>query len=528
MALLVGLAFSALYAATARGFFLYGDDVLMFQVTEAIVERGEVSVTSPARKGRARDAALAPSASARAHHVARSIRSRDGGRFAKYGIGQSLAAIPFYAASRPLFDRLELPETRDPYGNLRTGAAIFGTGLANAVIGGATVAILFLLLVELGFSTFAAFVTSLALGLGTLWAHYSSTFLSEPLAGLCLVVAVFGLATYEKEARTRGDSRGRPGWLAMSGFACGLAVATKVALAAIVWPFALWAWWLGWRNSRWRYAFVTTLYWSSSFSVWVGIVATYNWARFGSVFESGYGREAGKFSTPLVEGFGGLLFSPVKGALWYCPVLLLSIAGALAFWRRNRSLSLAIGVASVSHLVLMAKYYQWYGGDCWGPRFLVPLLPLWLLPAAEVLSRWRRLRFAAKAAIATVIAASLATTLAGVLVPFDSFGERVTSSRAEMGRAAWSFRESPLAQHLALVPSSAAMTAKKLLGREGIITESGEFPGLKVPDFAFVRYGSHALLNWTRGALLLCALALASAAAILARAQKASVSRPPQ
>ncbi len=40
--------------------------------------------------------------------------------------------------------------------------------------------------------------------------------------------------------------------------------------------------------------------------------------------------------------------------------------------------------SSAAWLLLISRYYQWFGGGSWGPRFLVPLLPLWILPAAEV------------------------------------------------------------------------------------------------------------------------------------------------
>ena len=46
VARLLGLAFAAFYAGTSRGVFVFGDDILMYQVTEAIWERGEVAVVS--------------------------------------------------------------------------------------------------------------------------------------------------------------------------------------------------------------------------------------------------------------------------------------------------------------------------------------------------------------------------------------------------------------------------------------------------------------------------------------------------
>jgi hypothetical protein len=502
IALLLGLSFAAFYAGTSRGVFVFGDDILMYQVTAAIWERGEVAVASVAPR---KDVA----------HASRGVGSR---RFAKYGLAPSLVALPFYGASHRLFDRLELPETADTFGNLRTGPTIFGTGLANAVTGGATVAVTFLLAVELGFPLLVALATAICLGATTLLAHYASTFLSEPLSALCLAVVLLGLlkAKGKGKGSVKEVAAGR-WWLAASGFAAGLMVATKVAHIVVVLPFFCWVAVLGWRRSRHRGLVVHTLYWSLFFCTWLGAIAAYNWSRFGSVFETGYGREAGNFTTPLALGLAGLLASPAKGVIWYCPVLFLSLLGARAFWRRDRACALAILAASALWLVLISRYYQWFGGGSWGPRFLVPLLPLWILPAAETLDRWRRGR-GWSATIVLLVAASLVVSMAPLLVPFSDLEAPLTWSRTHFARAGWRLQDSPLLQALELVPRAAATTTAKLLG-SGVLGEAGRpREGPRFPDFAFEHYGSHALLEWTRGSFLLATLALALAIGLAIRA----------
>ena len=511
-AALLAVAFAALYAASSRGVFLYGDDILMFQVTEAIAERGEVGVTSPARRG----------------DVARSIRGADGGRYAKYGIGQSLVAVPFFLASRPLFDRWGLTETIDDFGNLRTGSAIFGTGLTNAATGGATVAVTFLLAAEIGLPIVAAFATALALGLGTLLPHYASTFLSEPLSALCLAVAFLGVVKAGKEARTRESPVRLRGWLALSGVASGLAVATKIAQLVVVAPLAVWVLVVALREARRRAVAGDLLCWGLPFLGWIAAVGAYNRSRFGSFLETGYRGEASNFSTPLLEGLGGLLVSPAKGILWYCPLLLLSLFGARAFFRRQPALALTVAASSLLHLVLMAKYYYWYAGDVWGTRFLIPLLPLWLLPAGESLARWRIAGPAAKAAIAILVSASLAIAAASVLVPFDGYPERQQVGPGHRLENAWSLERSPLVHHLNRLPRATAISLGKLYGREPFAAPRAKPEWATTPDFAFSRYGSHALVEWTRGMLGVWAIALAAAALGARRAQKALLSRPPQ
>lgn len=521
VALLLGLAFAAFFAGTSRGIFVFGDDILMYQVTAAIWERGEVSVTSEANR----------------EDVSNPIRGVDGRGYAKYGLGPSLVALPFYGASHWLFDPLELPETADGFGNLRTGPTVFGTGLANAVTGGATVAVTFLLAVELGYPLLIAFATACCLGATTLLAHYASTFLSEPLSALCLAVTLLGLLKAKGKGKGKGSIKGEVTdrwWLAISGFAAGLAVATKLAHVVIVLPFCLWAAVLGWRGSRLRGLIRHTLYWSFFFSIWLAAIAAYNWSRFGSFFETGYGREAGSFTTPFAIGFLGLIASPAKGIVWYCPVLLLALAGGLGFFRRDRGCALTILAASAAWLLLISRYYQWFGGGSWGPRFLVPLLPLWVLPAAEVFARWRRGRGWQPGA-AVLVAASAIVATTPLLVPFSELDAPLSWSRTNFAEAGWRLSESPLLQALPRVPRAAAVTTSKLLGRSPLGEAGRPVSGPRFPDVAFEHYGSHSLLEWTRGCFALAALALALAAAVARRArdggprsQKALLSSPPQ
>ena len=519
-ACLVGLAFAAFYAGTGRGVFVFGDDILMYQVAESIWERGEVSVRS-----------LAPQLD-----VAQAARGLEGRRFSKYGVAPSLVALPFYGASHRLFDRLELPETSDRFGNLRTGATIFGTGLANAAIGGAAVAVTFLLAVELGFPLLVALSTACTLGAATLMAHYASTFLSEPLSALGLALAMLGLLKAKSQGKSsiKGVVAGR-WWLALSGFAAGAVVATKVAHLVMVVPFLIWAGVLGWQRARHRGLVPYSLYWSFSFLLWLGAVAAYNWNRFGSVFETGYGSEAGSFTAPLFLGLGGLLASPAKGIFWYCPVLLLSILGARAFWRRDRACALVILAASAAWLLLISRYYQWFGGGSWGPRFLVPLLTLWILPAAELFARWRRGGKLLQTTAVVLIALSLVVSVAPLLVPFSELDAPLVWSRTEFARAGWRLTESPLLQAIAELPAAVRATTAKLLGRQALGEAGLPASGPRFPDFAFEHYGSHALLVWTRACFLVALLALTLAAALARRPgasrpqdQKALLSRPPQ
>ncbi|MEX1158354.1 MAG: phospholipid carrier-dependent glycosyltransferase, partial [Thermomicrobiales bacterium] len=150
----------------------------MYQVTESIVERGTFAVTSPHDVG----------------DNARSIPGQDERGYAKYGIGQSLAAIPMYIVSGLLLEPLlPIAEVHDEYGNQRLGARIYGTALTNALLGGAAVALTWLLARAVGYSRRTALIPALLLAFATPLTHYAATFLSEPLTMFALLATIYSL-----------------------------------------------------------------------------------------------------------------------------------------------------------------------------------------------------------------------------------------------------------------------------------------------------------------------------------------------
>ncbi len=122
----------------------------------------------------------------------------------------------------------------------------------------------------------------------------------------------------------------------------------------------------------------------------------------GSVWDVGYGGLALRFSTPLATGLVGLLVSPGKGLVFYAPVVVLAAFG----WRRlalpARLLLFAIPTA---HILVVARWSWWEGGTAWGPRLLLPVLPLVCAPAVH----------APRRAVAAAFAVGVAVNVLGVL-----------------------------------------------------------------------------------------------------------------
>jgi hypothetical protein len=109
-----------------------------------------------------------------------------------------------------------------------------------------------------------------------------------------------------------------------------------------------------------------------------------NFGRYGSPFSGGYAAE-GWSANPAV-GLGGFLFSPGRGLAWAFPAVLLAPLGIRALARTHRTSAVALSALCVALLLIMSGWHAWWGGVNWGPRLLVPMLPLLAVLAAAGIS----------------------------------------------------------------------------------------------------------------------------------------------
>jgi hypothetical protein len=85
----------------------------------------------------------------------------------------------------------------------------------------------------------------------------------------------------------------------------------------------------------------------------------------------------------------GLTLSPGAGALWYCPTLLLSLAGLATWYRADKWFVWSVVAASVVLTAFVCTLTFFAGDPAWGPRYLTPVFAvLWLFTPAGV----RRMR----------------------------------------------------------------------------------------------------------------------------------------
>jgi hypothetical protein len=304
--------------------------------------------------------------------------------YSRTGLTQPLLEAPFYALGNALDGaasggrnysfRLEALDLYNPFMAAVAAAAVFG-----------------LVLLRRG-STRWALVLALLFACASIVWPYSK--IGMETTAMALVVAAFFLTTWAARSQL-------PFAYLAAGVATGAMAAAKPYILLIVPAVAVLAW-QGLRvmpsTKRWRFALLFTV----PVVAWAAAIAWYNWYRTGSVtdFNNPYSGVA-PLSAPL--NALGLFLSPGKGLVLFSPLIALGVCGLPGLWKTDRFLAIAILVAVAGNTAVIALTPFW-GDETWGPRYLVPVAGLLLLPIAWwAHSRRRKRVVAAFAAVAVAV-----------------------------------------------------------------------------------------------------------------------------
>ena len=129
--------------------------------------------------------------------------------------------------------------------------------------------------------------------------------------------------------------------------------------------------------------FRDALQFCAPFAVCMALIAWTNYARFGSIFKTGYHiafpTSSFTFSNPFFQGIGELLFNGEVGLLLFAPWVVLVFLCFPQSMRKHLPESVLCVAIFVFNLLFYAKYQQWHGGWAGGPRYLLPTLPFLVL-----------------------------------------------------------------------------------------------------------------------------------------------------
>jgi len=395
-------AFVCLCALTLGRGFYSSDGEVMFQSAAALVCQGTL--------------ALSPDPS-----LPQIVAGHDGRYYSKYDPGLPLLAVPFYL----LGDWLAAVNQAH-----RTTVAALAVLLLSALAGGITLALLLTLARRLAPpGDPRPLLLTVAAGIGTpLW-WYGRTLFPEALLACALTAAV-------TLAVCAADRPARP---ILAGMALGVGILTRAALAIYVLPLATLTLYIGPRPTK-------RLLWTALGLVpFAAGVLLHNALRFGNPLSTGYAGES--FSTSLWRGVAGLLLSPGKGLWLYAPSLLLSAALWPRFRRAQPALATFLALAWIVALAFYGSWWAWDGGWAWGPRLLVPLLPLSCLPLLML-----PLRRSWLAAAALTIGLGALINVLGVLTnPVTHYARLAAHAPNPAARAAFGLADAPVVGALRLL-----------------------------------------------------------------------------
>ena len=363
--------------------------------------------------------------------------------FSKFGPGLSVAAIPAYLTGKLLLPLARKSEqtifvinkvfkavgpgpgsgpknmvSRQVWydtqpRNFSEAFLAFAVSWTNALVTAGLLAGVFLFVTALGYRLTPSVLFTVTLALATpLW-HYSREFFSEPLSGFGLVwFLVF--AIHAKQAPDQ-----RRYWI-FAGAALGISVLSKALHGLLIIPAFVLCATYAFQKLNVRTALIRLIQFGLTLGAGLILLGTYNFVRFHSVFKTGYAGEIKMWTTPFLKGFMGLLISPGRGLVWYCPLVILAMVSTWRFARKHLPEILFIWTSFFILLLIYSKWHMWEGGWCWGPRFLIPVLPLILLPVVTVFETPPKRWFGRTMAVLLILA-SLLVAVSGVMVSYNEY-----------------------------------------------------------------------------------------------------------
>ncbi|OJW17856.1 MAG: hypothetical protein BGO49_30660 [Planctomycetales bacterium 71-10] len=286
-----------------------------------------------------------------------------------------LAALPARAMGADLDSAATLryleKATASAVAALALGLAFLVASRLATARGGAATALLL--------ATGSGFLTNVGLGL---WQHGG--------------VVVWLLAALLVECARDG----RPGRraTAFQGFALAQMVACRPTAGLLAALFGLWALARSPRRGLWLGACG-----AMGLAPWLGFHAWIYHDLRGPATIHAHAGTAGYWSFFAAWPMLGVLFSPARGLFVYQPWAVLAVVGVAAWARHGfRRPSGDVGppgwrafclAAVVLHVVLIAAWWEWAGGYCYGSRLMIDALPplaLLAAPVAAALARTRR------------------------------------------------------------------------------------------------------------------------------------------
>ena len=339
----------------------------------------------------------------------------DGRRYSFWGIGQSICMLPFNLLCL-LLEKLTpiSTKTADLFAQFSASILFF------PFVGALAVWLVYRLLILLSYSKRVSIFIAVIFAFATMHFHYSVVTYEQTQVGALLLLAMIFLVKNLRERRFLYA------WLLC--LSLGLCLLFRLGSMLEILPIYLVA--AGEeilgdgeksrveRVGKWLLAGVCGVGGIIVFLGW------YNYIRFGSVLESGYGLCASTalgghdiFGSRPLPTLAAKLFSPGKSIFLYNPVLLLFPVCIYGFYRRHKVVGLAAFFAVVISFIFHSFHTTWAGDYAWSIRYEVPVLAFLVLPLAQLFSR--PTKSMVRILVMLLVSISCTIQLASVVYKFD-------------------------------------------------------------------------------------------------------------
>ncbi len=390
------LLFLSVYLISASGHFTSTDHVSLYLTTQSLVQEHTLAIKP----------------------INDAIVGADGQFFGAFGPGQAIVSIPFYVLGL-LIDRLSSPGLKAYWGGPDLGdwggtVPIFFVSLFNQMITPFLCLLLFHFCRRLGFSLRRSFAVTLIFGFGTAVWVYAQQYFQHPLESLCLFGAIYLLFVRRDHLK--------PEHALLSGSVLGLGILTRSNLLLVAGPLVIY---LGYcvlsqkNTARFAPGLKAAILYLGAFTLpllLVLVILVYvnhlkygyylstrlsytpgNWLdtlRFGFdtlLADSRWRLDREGWANPIWIGLYGNLASPGRSIFLYSPPLVIALFTFHKFYRQFRAEALLCLSLVLLYLIPYSLYGHWHGGWAWGPRLMLPIIPMLMLPLGYFLETPRQM-----------------------------------------------------------------------------------------------------------------------------------------
>ncbi|MBF0405982.1 MAG: hypothetical protein HQM10_01405 [Candidatus Riflebacteria bacterium] len=363
------LVFFSCYLLLSRGHFISTDEVQVYQASESFWSSLDFSV-----------------------QLSEGVPGRDGRLYSMVNSGQAVAVFPLLAISKAVKIILQESGRADIIsvlagsmiceGNRVWGGKIeiFFVNLLNSFLTAALVVVFFVFNLKLGASPLCSLSATFILGLATLPASYSSTFFQHSSECFFLLWSFYFLFEYSRTQNKKSQI--------FAGITAAMMIQFRypsvIALPGLILYHFVSMWHIFPDRTSWQRAkSVIKLSFPFLLLLAAGLLlhAIDQYYKFGTIFAVGnYAKEG--FTTPIITGLYGYIFSPGHSIILFSPPILLAPWFLRLFIRKFRFEAYFILFQTVVYLIFYSKFLNWHGMWAFGPRYLCAVVPLLLLPAA--------------------------------------------------------------------------------------------------------------------------------------------------